>query len=594
MIRIIKKFGLLLNRKQKKWIGVIVFLMLIGAILETLSVSLVVPLITALMQDDFMETNQLVALFCSLTGIDTTRQFVLVVIAALIILFISKDAFLFFEYYVQTRFICRNRMMTQKKLMEAYLKRPYEYFLNASSGEIMRVIKSDTAGTYSLLTTLMSFFTEAIVAVALVAAIIVVDLEMAVMVAVLLVFEMLLIYKGIKPVMRREGQAYQRNNAVANTWILQSIAGIKEAKVARKEDFFVRQYYTYAQKAVETEKIYSVLGNTPRLIIEAVTISGMLGYIGVMVYNGREINTLLPQLSAFAVAAVRLLPSANRMSTALNSMAYMEPQLDKTIENLRTAENIEAEHEEIRKQKKKEQKITLDNECGLEDITFSYPNVEKNVLEHSEMKIPVGTSVGIVGPSGAGKTTAVDILLGLLKPQSGTVYSDGVDIEEGYAGWLEHLAYIPQMIYMLDDTIRANVAFGFTREETDDAQVWKALDDAQLGDFIRTLPKGLDTTIGERGVRLSGGQRQRIGIARALYTNPELLIFDEATSALDNETEAAIMESINSLHGKKTMIIIAHRLTTIRECDMIYRVENGGIHIVEKQGIEWEVNGAKG
>ena len=198
------------------------------------------------------------------------------------------------------------------------------------------------------------------------------------------------------------------------------------------------------------------------------------------------------------------------------------------------------------------------------------------------MQIPVGTSVGIVGPSGAGKTTAVDILLGLLKPQRGMVCADNVDIKDGYGSWLSHLAYIPQMIYMLDDTIRANVAFGFTSDQIDDEQVWRALDEAQLGDFIRTLPEGLDTTIGERGVRLSGGQRQRIGIARALYTDPELLIFDEATSALDNETEAAIMESINSLHGKKTMIIIAHRLTTINECDIVYRVENGKIQKEDK------------
>ena len=206
-------------------------------------------------------------------------------------------------------------------------------------------------------------------------------------------------------------------------------------------------------------------------------------------------------------------------------------------------------------------------------------------LQDASFTIEKGEICVIVGPSGAGKTTAVDILLGLLEPQKGMACSDNVDIKEGYGSWLSHLAYIPQMIYMLDDTIRANVAFGFTKEQIEDEQVWRALDEAQLGDFIRTLPEGLDTTIGERGVRLSGGQRQRIGIARALYTDPELLIFDEATSALDNETEAAIMESINSLHGKKTMIIIAHRLTTIKECDIVYRVENGKIRKEDKSAI---------
>ena len=302
--------------------------------------------------------------------------------------------------------------------------------------------------------------------------------------------------------------------------------------------------------------------------------------MGFMIVNGSDITDMLPQISAFAFAAVRLLPSANRMSSAMNAVAYQEPMLDKTIENIKTADVYEKEDRLAMEEKKKQQgakTVTLEKECALSDISFSYPNTEAQVLDCAGMRIPVGKSVGIVGTSGAGKTTAVDILLGLLKPQAGRILSDGTDIHEDYAGWLSHLSYIPQMIYMLDDTIRANVAFGFHKSEVDDERVWKALEEAQLKEFVEGLPDGINTTIGERGIRLSGGQRQRIGIARALYTDPELLIFDEATSALDNETEAAIMESVNSLHGKKTMIIIAHRLTTIKECDIIYRVENGKI-----------------
>ncbi len=207
---------------------------------------------------------------------------------------------------------------------------------------------------------------------------------------------------------------------------------------------------------------------------------------------------------------------------------------------------------------------------------YSYPNLDRAVLFHADMVIPIGCSVGIVDSSGAGKTTVVDLLLGLLDVQSGQVLCDGVNVVKHDQAWLSHIGYIPQMISMLDDTIRANVVFGHTGGETDD-RVWNALEKAQLGDFVQSLPNGLDTNIGERGIRISGGQRQRIGIARALYSNPEILVFDEATSALDNETEAAIMESINALHGHKTMVIIAHRLTTIKECDIVYRVENGRI-----------------
>ena len=585
MLRVIKKLGLILSKKQKKKIVIIVVLMLIGAVLETMSVSLVVPLMTALMQENFMDENSLVKLFCDLFHISSSKTFVMIVIMALIVLFIVKDIFLYFEYYVQTKFTCDNRVNTQRRLMEVYLNRPYEFYLDASSGEIMRVIKNDTAGSFSLLMTLMSFFTEAIVAVALIIAIIVVDPLMATIIAALMCVVMLLVYKGIKPTLRREGYEYQYNNAVANVWILQSIEGVKEMKVANREKFFVNQFSKYSSKAVEAEKTSTVLNNAPRLIIEAVVISGMLGFIGIMVYNGKDVSTLLPQISAFAVAAVRLLPSANRMSTALNSIAYQEPQLDKTIENLRVAEQFTMEDQNRMKEKEKIERsdISLEKECGLYNIKFAYPNAEGFVLDNADMVIPVGKSVGIVGSSGAGKTTAVDVLLGLLNPQEGHILSDGVDINANYSGWLKKLAYIPQSIYMLDGTIRENVAFGYSADEIDDEMVWDALKEAQMSEFVHSLPNGIYTAIGERGVRLSGGQRQRIGIARALYTNPELLIFDEATSALDNETEAAIMESINSLHGKKTMIIIAHRLTTIEGCDLVYRVENGKIHLEEKK-----------
>ncbi len=577
-MRILKKFGLILSKSQKRKLIIIVVLMLIGAILETLSVSLVVPLMTALMQNDFLETNKYAALMSEIFGISTIRSFVICVITVLIFLFIAKDVFLYFEYYIQTRFVCNNRVATQRKLMEVYLNRPYDFFLNASSGEIMRVIKNDTAGTFSLLTTLMSFFTEMIVAIALLVAIVVVDPLMAFMVAILLCFVMLIVYKGIKPTLRKAGVDSQHYNAVANTWILQSVAGVKEMKVANKEKFFVDQYSKFAGLAVDAEKRSTVLGNAPRLIIEAVTVSGMLAYIAFMVYNGTEVSNLLPQLSAFAVAAVRLLPCTNRISAALNAIAYQEPMLDKTIENLRVATIYEQEDAQSNRKKNKDNgTISLRKQCELRNIGFSYPNSEKKVLDMADMQIPVGKSIGIIGPSGAGKTTAVDIMLGLLKPQTGEVLSDGQDIQRNYESWLKHLAYIPQMIYMLDDTIRANVAFGYEEENVDDESVWKALDEAQLGEFVRSLPDKLDTSIGERGVRLSGGQRQRIGIARALYGDPELLILDEATSALDNETEAAIMDSVNSLHGKKTMIIIAHRLTTIKDCDIVYRVDNGKI-----------------
>lgn len=586
MVRIIKKFSKILNEQQKVRVLIIGTMMVVGAFLETLGVGLILPLVSAITAPDVIETNKYAKRVCEILDLHAARTFIIVVIAALIFVYIFKNLYLFFEYYVQYRFICNNRFAVQYRLMEVYLHRPYEYFLNAESGEIVRVVTSDTQNAFNLLSTVLSFFTEAVVSIALIVTIIAADPFMAFLLAAVLGGMMLLIGQLIKPVLKRAGVKYQQNSAKTNKWLLQAISGIKEIKVAEKEEYFLEQFSKYGKRAIDSEKKNQVLGTVPRLSIEAFGISAMLAVIAILMWKGREVDTMLPQLSAFAMAAVRLMPSVNRMSSALNSMSYQEPALDKMLEHLSVAQRWESERDgetavglrgNAAACDSNRQKITLDRQVELSDITYSYPNAEHPVLEHANMVIPVGKSVGIVGSSGSGKTTAIDILLGLLPLQAGQVLVDGIDIREDYDGWLAHLGYIPQMIFMLDDTIRANVAFGVPAKNVDDTQVWKALEEAQLKEFVQSLPDGLDTTIGERGVRLSGGQRQRIGIARALYTDPELLIFDEATSALDNETEAAIMESINALHGRKTLVIIAHRLTTIEECDMVYRVENGKI-----------------
>lgn len=288
---------------------------------------------------------------------------------------------------------------------------------------------------------------------------------------------------------------------------------------------------------------------------------------------------MLPQLTAFALAAMRLMPSASRMSTYLANIAYYKPTLDYVYANVEMPEEMQKYQEDERQNEGErvtaaEQKMEMKVGIRMENITYHYPNSEVYIFEKAQMDIPVGKSVGIIGSSGAGKSTIVDILLGLLKMESGKITCDGVDVFEDYRAWLHNVGYIPQFIGLVDDTIAANVAFGLNEEDIDESRVWEVLAEAQLKDFVESLTEGLDTKIGERGVRLSGGQRQRIGIARALYHNPEFLILDEATSALDNDTEAAIMDAINRFHGKKTMLIIAHRLKTIEKCDLIYRVEN--------------------
>lgn len=592
MFSVFKKFSIVLEKKQKKKVAILFFMMIIGAFLEVLGVSLMLPLMTAIMQPDIIETNAIVAKVCGILDLHSHRTFVIACIAALIAVFIIKDTFLIFEYYVQNRFLFNNRFATQRKMLAIFMKRPYEYYLNAQSGEIFRMIQGDVDSTYSLLTTLLSFATESVVAAALIVTIFLVDPLMTAFVAVMMGGIMLLVAKVIKPILRREGVSRQKNAALTSKWLIQAVNGIKEVKVAQKEQFFELNFEKSGRKLIRAERKNAVLGQMPRLLIEMVSVCAMLALIAIMIYNGRKIEDLIPSLGAFAMAAVKLMPSANRIVAASNAIAYLEPALDKMLENLKGLENegelklfhekrrnavgANNNHDEILKAENPPI-ITLEREISLKSITYTYPNSSQIVLKHTDMTIPVGKSVGIVGTSGAGKTTAVDIMLGLLAPQEGQVLADGVDVQRNYSDWLSHIGYIPQAIFMLDDSIRANVAFGLDEDEIDDEQVWHVLEEAQMAEFVKSLPQGIHSQIGERGVRVSGGQRQRIGIARALYPNPELLLFDEATSALDNETEAAIMDSINSLHGKKTMVIIAHRLQTIEGCDMVYRVADGKI-----------------
>ncbi|MBP5305408.1 MAG: ABC transporter ATP-binding protein, partial [Lachnospiraceae bacterium] len=502
MIGVIKKFNRLMDKRQKKRIGILFVITVIGAFLEVLGVGLMLPLVTAIMQPDIIEKNEIIKWVCGVFDLHSHRTFVIVCIAALILIFIFKDVFLMAQYYVQARFVFNNRFATQQRLLHVFLNRPYEYFLNVKSGEIMRVITGDVGSTYSLLMTLLSLGTESFVSLALAITIFIVDPIMSSLLAVMLGVILILIAKVVRPILRRKGLDLQKHSALTNKWLIQAINGIKEIKVADKEEFFEKNYEASGRRMISAEKWNSVFSQIPRLLIEMVCVCSMLAVIALMIYFGKDINELVPTLGAFAMAAVKLMPSANRIVGAINGIAFQEPALDKLLENL---EQLESDNEKYASENKREKEcdLTLDKEVKLTDITYRYPNSNKHVLTDAEMLIPAGKSVGIVGTSGAGKTTAVDIMLGLLRPEKGQVLTDGVDVMKSYDEWLSHIGYIPQSIFMLDGTIKENVAFAVKEDENTDAKVWHALEEAQLADFVRELPDGINTQIGERGVRLS-------------------------------------------------------------------------------------------
>lgn len=583
IIRIIKKFKAVMSSHQKIRVVELAFLMVIGGFLEMFSVSLMIPFMNAAINPDEAMKKWYVKSFCELFGIQSPNIFLVALSFLLAVLYILKNIYLLFEFNIQYRFVYGNMFLMQSQILNNFLHRPYEYYLGVNSGEIIRIVNSDTKEAFNLLSTLLSLLTELVVTGILIATIFVITPVVTLCIAVVLVILVVIVNSFLKSLLRRVGLENQKASAGMYKWLIQSIQGIKELIVMQKENYFQKNFDNYGARLVQTICKNSVYGAVPRFTIEAVSMSTMFVVMGVLIYNGQELDVMIPILTAVGMAAIRLLPSINRISSALASISFSEPMLDKMIENLNEIQsggeislakmgNLAAD-EEI-----KERILgTLHNQIELKNIEYRYPTGKSFVLNQANMVIRAGESVGIVGPSGAGKTTTVDIILGLLTPQKGQVLVDGIDISEDMPGWLSQIGYIPQMIFMLDDSIRANVAFGIEEKDISDEAVWSALHEASLDEFVKELPDGLDTELGERGVRLSGGQRQRIGIARALYTNPSVLVFDEATSALDNETEAAIMESINRLQGKKTMIIIAHRLTTIEKCDRIIRVTEGKI-----------------
>lgn len=574
MIQILKKLRVLLDKKQKRIMAGLIVMMVISAFLQTAGVGMLVQVVTVAVDPRALE-NGLVRWLYGFLGSTSYESFSVTVMALLIATFVVKNAFLFVQQKLTFSFVYTNQFRTSERMMRNYLRRNYEFYLNADTAVVQRSITSDVNNMYALILYLLQLISDCVVTLFVVSYCFITNGTMTVVLGVVLVILMVLVKGVLQPVMRRAGKDNQDFYSGLFKWISQTVQGIKEVKIGGKEQHFVDEYNKCGRGYVSAVQRYSLYGSIPKLLLETACVSTMVGYMIFQVVRGTSSEEMLQVLSTLAAAAFVLLPCVNRISNQINSIAYCEPAFMGVTNNLQ--DEIREDKVDLAFASEEEEKLPLSREVELRNITYAYPNSEKLILDHADMVIPVGASVGIVGTSGAGKSTAVDILLGLLEPREGDVYADGQKVKEHYRRWLRNIGYIPQMIFMLDDTLRRNVAFGVADERIDEERVWEVLKEAQLDEFIKTLPEGLDTGIGERGIRLSGGQRQRIGIARALYHDPELLVLDEATSALDNDTEKIIMESINRLHGKKTLVIIAHRLQTIEKCDLVYRVEDGKI-----------------
>lgn len=576
-MELFRKVNYILNKKQKIRLIILITLIMIGGVMELVGIAAILPFVNVLTKPELIHTKQYYSFFYNLFHLNSDRQFLFIMAITLALVYIIKNVYLIIMYDIQYRFTYNNQRRVANKLMDAYMKQTYLFHVSKNVSELYRNVFVDVNMFFQAVLSALQLFTEIVVCLLLAVYLFIQDKTITVGVIVLLSAFGLLFIKMFRKKSSNLGITSRKKSSDIGKWIRQSFEGIKEIKILNREQFFLKQvdenYAVYA----DAQRKNSLINVAPRPIFEAVCVSTLMLAVAIKIFRGVAMEYFIPVMSVFAVAAFRLLPSFGRLTAYMNNIQYNKPAVDAVYHDLKEVEQLMRDNQ-VRNSHK--EKVDVTEAIHICDIRFKYPAVDKYVLDGATLDVPKNHSVALVGPSGAGKTTLADIILGVLEPESGHVYADGTDVYEYLYGWHQNLGYIPQAIYLMDDTIRNNILFGIPEGEVNEEAVWRALEDAQLKEFVEELEQGIDTVIGEHGVRLSGGQRQRIGIARALYNDPAILVLDEATSALDNETEAAVMDAINGLQGKKTLIIIAHRLSTIEKCDLKYEVKDGKVSLV--------------
>lgn len=584
LIDVIRKLAYIFDKSQKRW-GVIVFaLSVIGAFMEMLGVSVILPLVQIMIEPDVLMQNEVIAKIVQKIGIDSSEGMLILIVASIILVYILKNLYLVFLSYVRCKYTCKVQRELSVKMMKFYMQRGYIFFTEHNSSELIRGVSSAPASVYQVLQNGLRLLSEILTVGAIITmCIIIMDVKMIVIIFALIIICLLATVFIFKNMITYYGKKYHEYLAKSTQALYQAIQGIKEVLVMNRQKHFTNAYekaYVEQQKATIGQTIAT---ESPGYFIEAVCITGLLIYVCLQCLHAEDASALLPGMASLAVGAFRILPALGRISSGLNTMIFYLPAVQEVYDNFKEVEQYQnGEQDALVEELQK--KIEFKKEIVIQGVDWKYPNTTDYVLKNVDLKIEKGESIALIGTSGAGKTTLADILLGLLIPEVGDVLVDGISLHQSREKWGKLIGFVSQAFYINDDTIRNNIAFGIEEEQIDDDRVWRALERAQLKEFVEGLDKQLDTTVGERGVRFSGGQRQRLAIARALYESPEILVLDEATAALDNDTETAVMEAVEHLKGKITLIIIAHRLSTIRNCDKVYEVRNG--EILERDKME--------
>jgi len=579
----------LIEKKDQKKLLLLLVMMIAAALFETLGIGLIVPFVgIAAAPESIHQSEWLSSLYDGL-GFQSDRAFLIFAVIILLTVFVIKNAYILLFQYAQNRVILNQQVKLSRMMFQVYLTKPYTFHLQHNSASLLRNINGEIYKVFQgIVMSLFQLLTELLVAACILALLITITATATLTVTALLGLSVLIFFTIFRKQISAKGKEQQLLNTEMIKWIKQGLGASKEVKVSGTENYFVNAYAKHSQLSANNNRYMKMLEQVPRLFIETLMVSLVLFMMLIIIFQGTNLTDFIATMALFTMAAFRLMPSINRIVNLLTTIRYSQPALQIIYNDITTSNELPINLANTQSYAPKTSCTSgnlFNDSIQLNDVSFRYPEQEHYSISKVTLTIPIGKSVAFIGESGAGKTTLVDMILGLLPPEHGDITVDGQDLQSMMPLWRKRIGYIPQFIYLSDDTIRANVAFGIEARLIDDNAVWASLEQAQLREVVEAMPDKLNTVVGERGVRLSGGQRQRIGIARALYHNPEILFMDEATSALDNETEKEVMKAIDGLKGQITLIIIAHRLTTIAGCDIVYHLKNGELHTMENKEV---------
>ncbi len=572
MIKPILSLWQIFDHAMRRRSLVLVVLMLVGGMLEACGIGLVIPLFHVVSAPDRVDDIAILAFLNDVLGRPDHTAFVTIFCIGLFLFFVAKNLFVGGIVYFRNRFVMRGQAVVASRLLDSYLSQPYAYHLNQNTAGLLRNLTQSVGQLFSgTALPILMIITELCVVVAVLAVLVATEPVAALTVSLVLGVPIALLTRALRRRMRAWGMEAHHLWERSITILHHALNGIKEIKVLGRAKSFQQSYYRTALAAAKVNEKQTFAQELPRISTELLAVGGLLAVAMVVMKSGRTSADVLPVLGLFGAAAFRLMPSANRISSQFNAMAFNAAAF------VQVAGDLAARRDDGRNGAVAQTSSPLQRDLTLDDVSFRYNTASGSALRGIHLRIEKGQSVALVGPSGSGKSTLVNLLLGLLTPSGGRILIDGADVSDSLDSTRFRIGFVPQDAFLIDDTLAKNVAFGLDNDEIDDRQLARVLEKAQLTQFIAELPDGVDTLVGERGVRLSGGQRQRISIARALYTDPEILILDEATSALDAETESIITRAMELLRGDTTLITVAHRLSTVKNCDRIFWLKDGQV-----------------